>query len=58
MVAAGAEYVEFEQKGFAATDVLVVVDMQNDFVPAEDAPEGGKFGVPEGGQVGHLLLYI
>ena len=27
----------------------IVVDMQNDFMPPEDAPGGGAFGVPEGG---------
>ncbi len=33
---------------FDRDDVLIVVDMQNDFIPFEDAPSGGKFGVPEG----------
>lgn len=32
----------------AQTDVLLVVDMQNDFVPASAAPCGGRFGVAEG----------
>lgn len=26
-------------------DILIVVDMQNDFLPAADAPTGGRFGV-------------
>lgn len=26
-------------------DILIVVDMQNDFLPAADAPKGGRFGV-------------
>jgi len=30
------------------SDVLVVIDMQNDFLPAADAPDGGKFGVSDG----------
>lgn len=30
-------------------DTLLIIDMQNDFIPAEDAPNGGRFGVPEGG---------
>jgi len=35
--------------GFGPKDVLVVVDMQNDFVPKDDVnPEGGAFGVAEG----------
>jgi hypothetical protein len=29
-----------------ANDALIVVDMQNDFVPAKDAPLGGRFAVP------------
>lgn len=27
-------------------DILIVVDMQNDFLPVENAPTGGRFGVP------------
>ena len=30
------------------TDVLLVVDVQNDFVPAEFSTDGGRFGVAEG----------
>lgn len=32
----------------SSKDVLIVVDMQNDFLPAEDYPVGGRFGVAEG----------
>lgn len=33
-------------------DVLIVVDMQNDFVPCDDVnPVGGAFGVAEGGHI-------
>lgn len=30
-------------------DTLLVIDMQNDFLPADVAPQGGRFGVAEGG---------
>ncbi|KAL1518956.1 hypothetical protein AB1Y20_003226 [Prymnesium parvum] len=33
-------------------DALLVIDMQNDFVPCSDSnPNGGRFGVPEGDQI-------
>lgn len=35
-------------KDIGEDDVLLLVDMQNDFLPLEDAPGGGKFGVAEG----------
>ena len=36
-----------------AQDALLVIDMQNDFVPHhnEDNPHGGRFGVPEGSHI-------
>ena len=34
--------------GFSDKDALLVVDMQNDFLPAEAATDGGRFGVAEG----------
>ena len=53
-----AEYLELMGDGVAhaplsgaigAGDALLVIDMQNDFVPCSPAnPTGGKFGVPEG----------
>jgi nicotinamidase-related amidase len=30
-------------------DSLLIIDMQNDFLPADVAPQGGRFGVAEGG---------
>jgi len=44
---AGAEYTTLGT-GFLPSDCLVVVDMQNDFVPIASAPDGGRFGVAEG----------
>eukprot|EP00441_Pelagodinium_beii_P036758 CAMPEP_0197629858 /NCGR_PEP_ID=MMETSP1338-20131121/7546_1 /TAXON_ID=43686 ORGANISM="Pelagodinium beii, Strain RCC1491" /NCGR_SAMPLE_ID=MMETSP1338 /ASSEMBLY_ACC=CAM_ASM_000754 /LENGTH=362 /DNA_ID=CAMNT_0043200965 /DNA_START=42 /DNA_END=1130 /DNA_ORIENTATION=- len=32
-----------------ATDTLLIIDMQNDFLPESVAPQGGRFGVAEGG---------
>lgn len=34
--------------GIGPDDVLLIVDMQNDFMPKEAAPLGGRFAVPEG----------
>ncbi len=50
------EYLELLKKGGVVVetekidpinkdDVLIVVDFQNDFVPAEYANDGGRFGV-------------
>lgn len=44
---AGATY-EILTTTFSEGDALIIVDMQNDFVPENDAPDGGKFGVAEG----------
>jgi len=30
-------------------DTLLIIDMQNDFIPGDVAPDGGRFGVAEGG---------
>jgi nicotinamidase-related amidase len=45
---AGATYADLRSNGFRKGDVLIIVDMQNDFLPTEDAPDGGRLGVPEG----------
>ena len=37
-------------------DSLLVVDMQNDFLPESDAPEGGRFGVAEGGEAAAVVV--
>lgn len=44
---ANVQYADFTTT-FQVGDALIVVDMQNDFLPEEDAPDGGKFGVAEG----------
>ena len=53
MRAAGAEDARLEQKGFRKGDTLVVVDMQNDFVPG--AAGGGRLGTSEGQQISPLI---
>jgi len=55
---AGLTYHELpsEERGFRPGDVLVVVDMQNDFLPAADAPEGGRFGVAEGAEAAAAII--
>lgn len=42
--------------GFQKGDCLLIVDMQNDFVPAADAPDGGRFGVAEGASAGTVIV--
>lgn len=54
--AAGMSYHELDAKGFRAGDTLVVVDMQNDFLPEDDAPEGGRFGVAEGAEAAKVIV--
>jgi len=41
-------------------DCLIVVDMQNDFVPQDDVtnPRGGAFGVPEGADIAPLIVKL
>lgn len=42
-----------------AGDCLVVVDMQNDFIPVDDQnPRGGAFGVAEGGDIVSLVTRL
>jgi len=53
MLAAGGEEVELEQQEFRKGDVLVVVDMQNDFIPG--AKGGGRLGTSEGKQISPLI---
>lgn len=52
---AGAEYHD-RQTSFTSKDVLVVVDMQNDFLPAEDAPDGGRLAVQEGATAADVIV--
>ena len=53
VLAAGGEEVELEQQEFREGDVLVVVDMQNDFIPG--AKGGGRLGTSEGKQISPLI---
>jgi len=40
-------------------DCLVVVDMQNDFIPVDEKnPKGGAFGVAEGGKIVHTVVKL
>lgn len=42
-----------------ATDALIVVDMQNDFIPVDSLnPHGGAFGVSEGADVVDLIVQL
>lgn len=43
LVDAGLKDVEIGE--IRKDDVLLVIDMQQDFMPVEDAPLGGRFGV-------------
>lgn len=52
---ASAEY-SGQVPGFRPGDCLLVVDMQNDFVPAADAPDGGRFGVAEGAAAAAVIV--
>lgn len=53
MLAADGEEVELEEQGFRKGDVLVVVDMQNDFIPGAEG--GGRLGTSEGKQISPLI---
>lgn len=52
---AGATYADLTSSGFKKGDLLMVVDMQNDFVPEKYAPDGGRFGVAEGEQAAVVI---
>lgn len=54
---AGAQYASGVPQ-FGRGDVLLVVDMQNDFIPEEDAPGGGRFGVAEGADAGKVIVRL
>jgi len=61
LAAAGAKVVAAPRVGpsaITADDALIVVDMQNDFVPAKDAPLGGRFAVPEGATASKLCVKL
>jgi len=55
---AGATNAESVGVGFGPGDALVIVDMQNDFLPADVAPLGGKFGVAEGGVAAEVIVKL
>jgi nicotinamidase-related amidase len=51
--------VDSADKKVGANDCLVVVDMQNDFVPVDSVnPQGGAFGVSEGAQTAPLIVQL
>lgn len=39
-------------------DALIVVDMQNDFLPEADAPKGGRFGVADGAHAATVITKL
>lgn len=45
----GPDFSGWGEKKLMPDDCLLIIDMQNDFIPHDVAPEGGRFGVPEGG---------
>jgi len=55
---AGATYADSVGAGFGHGDALIIVDMQNDFLPADVAPLGGKFGVAEGGVAAEVIVKL
>jgi len=58
--AAGWEdLVKTEQLQIGPSDALVIVDMQNDFIPVDDVnPDGGAFAVAEGGNISKLIIQM
>eukprot|EP00928_Gymnodinium_smaydae_P087269 TRINITY_DN7154_c1_g4_i1.p1 TRINITY_DN7154_c1_g4~~TRINITY_DN7154_c1_g4_i1.p1 ORF type:complete len:366 (+),score=68.39 TRINITY_DN7154_c1_g4_i1:86-1099(+) len=53
---ADAKYAK-DVPGISAKDALIVVDMQNDFVPKDDVnPDGGAFGVAEGANATKVMV--
>lgn len=55
LAAAKAEYAQ-PVLGFGPGDCLLVVDMQNDFLPAADAPDGGRFAISEGADASAVIV--
>lgn len=45
---AGLEAGSWKPSGISSEDTLLVVDMQNDFIPGKFAPQGGRSAIPEG----------
>merc|ERR1712232_1487016 len=58
LVSAGARFHDFNDTGFRPGDCLLVVDMQNDFLPVADAPDGGRFGVSEGASASEAVVRL
>uniref|UniRef100_A0A7S1CQX1 nicotinamidase n=1 Tax=Bicosoecida sp. CB-2014 TaxID=1486930 RepID=A0A7S1CQX1_9STRA len=56
--AGGAALRLSETDPIGKNDVLLVIDMQNDFLPASDAPDGGRFGVAEGGSAVPTMIAL
>jgi len=48
-----------EVRQLGPSDALIVVDMQNDFIPVDDLnPKGGAFAVAEGGNIANLVVRL
>ena len=45
LVAAGAKCKSFDLSTITEKDVLLLIDCQNDFFPADFVEDGGRFGV-------------
>lgn len=54
---AGAQYAEKVPR-FHRGDCLLIVDMQNDFLPAADAPSGGRLAVSEGADAAAVIVEL
>jgi len=52
----GAKFVPCAR--LSKSDVLVVIDMQNDFLPVADAPDGGHFGVADGAAASKMCVKL
>eukprot|EP00429_Kryptoperidinium_foliaceum_P086376 CAMPEP_0176199690 /NCGR_PEP_ID=MMETSP0121_2-20121125/8683_1 /TAXON_ID=160619 /ORGANISM="Kryptoperidinium foliaceum, Strain CCMP 1326" /LENGTH=586 /DNA_ID=CAMNT_0017538549 /DNA_START=77 /DNA_END=1837 /DNA_ORIENTATION=+ len=53
------ELISIAPEKIGATDALIVVDYQNDFIPVDDInPSGGAFGVAEGAMCSPLVVAL
>jgi nicotinamidase-related amidase len=56
--AAGAGNIVSVKKQLGPDDALLVIDMQNDFIPSTDPKSGGRFAVAEGNLVAPLCAQL
>eukprot|EP00928_Gymnodinium_smaydae_P055707 TRINITY_DN39197_c0_g1_i1.p1 TRINITY_DN39197_c0_g1~~TRINITY_DN39197_c0_g1_i1.p1 ORF type:complete len:627 (-),score=105.21 TRINITY_DN39197_c0_g1_i1:83-1882(-) len=53
------DLVQKEDMDIGPSDALVIVDMQNDFIPVDALnPDGGAFGVAEGARIAPLIVEL